>query len=90
MIAPSIPFSQRELAYKAYWHVVCMGRGKNLLGVDMGEVWAARLATIVGAERAVERALAGPARVLYSEPDDAALERMRAYLETRRDELERR
>ena len=34
-----IPFSQRELAYKAYWFVVCMGRG-NLLGpVDMSEVW---------------------------------------------------
>jgi hypothetical protein len=87
--APAIPFSEREVARKAYWHVVCMGRG-NLLGVDMDQVQEARLQTVLGAQRAVERAIAGPPRCIYSEPDDDTLERMRAYLETRRAELERR
>ena len=84
-----IPFTEREVAYRAYWHVVCMGRG-NLLGVDMDEVTAARLATVVGAQCAVERAIAGPPRALYSEADDATLQQWRAYLKIRRDELERR
>ena len=88
MTAPSIPFTLRETAYRAYYFVCCMGRGE-LLGVDMGEVWAARLETVVAAQGAVERAIAGPPRALYSEADDDALERMRAYLVETRRELER-
>jgi hypothetical protein len=86
---PSIPFSERALAHKAYWHVVCMSR-QNLLGVDMAEVTAARLATIVAAERAVAVALAGPPRAFLEDADDENLERMSAYLATCRAELEAR
>jgi hypothetical protein len=85
----SIPFTEREVAYRAYWHCVCMSRG-NPHGVDPGELLAAQLATIVGAQRCVEAALQGPPRCLYSEPDDASLEQMRSYLAARRDELEQR
>jgi hypothetical protein len=75
--APSIPFSERALAYRAYWHVVCMSRG-NLPGVDMVEVTAARLETVVAAERAVAVALAGPPRALYADVDDDTLQRIQS------------
>ena len=87
MTAPSIPFSARELAYKAWWFAVCQGRG-NLLGANMDEVRSARLQTVLGAQRAVEAALAGPPRALYSEPDDDTLRSYRSYLAERRAELE--
>ena len=87
MTAPSIPFSARELAYKAYWFVVCMSRSTPW-GVDMEQLHTARLATVTGAQVAVERAIAGPPRAFLCEPDDAALQTMRQYLETVRSELQ--
>jgi hypothetical protein len=83
----SIPFTEREVAYRAYWHCVCMSRSTPW-GADIDEVTAARLATVAGAQRAVERALQGPPRVLYSEADDDTLRGWRSYLAVVRAELE--
>jgi hypothetical protein len=66
-----VDFTLREAAARAYSLAIGTSTG-SVLGADMREVTACRLATIDRAEKAV-RAAVGTPRFLWSEADDECL-----------------
>jgi hypothetical protein len=59
----------------------------GVLGVDPGEVTAARICTCDSAEQANVRAI-GTERILVGEPDDVMLRRWLLQVQRRRDSLQ--